>query len=71
MAENSIGRICKFKILQDAYRGDLEEHPIIFAVCAQIAQIDIQLNPLRTEVENTEQETILQIKSLLSPFCCR
>lgn len=41
IVENAFWRLHRFRILSTTYRGPINEHPIIFAVIAQIAQLDI------------------------------
>lgn len=50
IVENAFARLHKFKILSQPFRGSLAEHSIIFRVIAQIAQLDIELHPLRKDV---------------------
>jgi len=50
IVENAFARFHKFKVLSIPFRGPLAEHPIIFGVIAQIAQLDIELHPLRKDV---------------------
>lgn len=51
IVENSLRRICKFRILKVKFRGnDITDHHQIFCVCAQLAQLDIFFHPLRTTV---------------------
>lgn len=53
--ENTLARICKFKILKLPYRQSSLPHWLIFRVCAQIAQLDIYYNPLRAgQLEDRE-----------------
>lgn len=58
IVENALWRIHKFKILSTTYRGPLAEHPMIFYVIAQIAQLDIQDHPLRADLENPRRHPL-------------
>lgn len=49
IVENALARVTKFNILQHKYRGYLLQHPRIFQLCANIAQLDILDNPLRAD----------------------
>lgn len=50
IVENAFARLHKFKILSTPFRHPLALHPKVFAVVAQIAQIDIAIHPLRREL---------------------
>jgi hypothetical protein len=46
IVERAIGRLKKFRILSDPYRGDLVYHHRIFGVLVNFVNIDIQHRPL-------------------------
>lgn len=55
IVENALGRIWKFQCLQQPWRHQLSLHPVVFNVCAQIANIDMHERPLRADyVEDPE-----------------
>lgn len=49
--ENAIGRIMRFGCLQAAWRHRLSRHAIAFYCCAQLAQLDLMLRPLRADFD--------------------
>lgn len=56
IVENALGRICKFKILQEPFRGGhnfhdrVALHKVVMKVLCEIAWLDIEVHPLRSDV---------------------
>lgn len=50
IVENAFARLHRFKILSTPFRHQLRMHPMVFAVIAQIADLDICLHPLRRDL---------------------
>lgn len=67
IVENAFWRIHKFRILSTTYRGPLEEHPVIFSLIAQIAQLDIHDRPLRADLLENPQRHHLYTDEVIDP----